>query len=87
MRTGAEPCRRLDGEWLDGGKQYKLVVPPNVPVRNFWAITTYDLETASYVRNVERNTIDSIMEGVQKNDDGSIDVYFGPTAPQGKESH
>ena len=76
-----------DGEWLDGGKQYKLVVPPNVPVRNFWAITTYDLETASYVRNVERNTIDSIMEGVQKNDDGSIDVYFGPTAPQGKESN
>jgi hypothetical protein len=76
-----------DGKWLDGGKQYKLVVPPNVPVRNFWAITTYDLETASYVRDVERNTIDSIMEGVQKNDDGSVDVYFGPTAPEGKESN
>ena len=76
-----------DGEWLDGGKQYKLVVPPNVPVRNFWAITTYDLETASYVRDVDRNTIDSIMEGLQKNDDGSVDVYFGPTAPEGKESN
>lgn len=76
-----------DGEWLDGGKHYKLVVPPDVPVRDFWAITTYDLETASYVRDVERNTIDSIMEGVQKNDDGSVDVYFGPTAPEGKESN
>jgi hypothetical protein len=24
-----------DGEWLDGGKNYKLVVPPKVPVRDF----------------------------------------------------
>ena len=29
-----------DGQWLDGGKNYKLVVPPNVPVRDFWAVTT-----------------------------------------------
>ena len=35
-----------DGEWLDGNKNYKLTMPPNVPVNDFWAITTYDLETA-----------------------------------------
>jgi len=68
-------------------KNYKLVVPPNVPVRNFWAITTYDLETASYIRNVEKSSIDSTQKQLQKNADGSVDIYFGPKAPKGKESN
>jgi len=76
-----------DGEWLDGGKNYKLVVPPNVPVSNFWAITTYDLETASYLRDIEPSSIDSNMKNVKKNADGSVDIYFGPKAPKGKESN
>jgi len=76
-----------DGQWLDGGKNYKLVMPPNVPVRNFWAITTYDLETASYVRNVQKSSIDNTQKQLQKNDDGSVDIYFGPKAPKGKESN
>jgi hypothetical protein len=76
-----------DGEWLDGGKRYRLVVPPNVPVRDFWAITTYDLETASYLRDLVPSSIDSTMTDVVKNEDGSVDIYFGPTAPEGKESN
>jgi hypothetical protein len=76
-----------DGEWLDGGKNYKLVMPANVPVRDFWAITTYDLETASYIRNMERSSIDSNMKEVKKNADGSVDIYFGPKPPRGKKSN
>ncbi len=76
-----------DGQWLDGSKNYKLVMPPKVPVRNFWAITTYDLETASYIRNVEKSSIDSTQKQLQRNDDGSVDIYFGPKAPRGKESN
>jgi len=76
-----------DGEWLDGGKNYKLVMPDNVPVRDFWAITTYDLETASYLRNIDKSSIDSTMKEVEKNADGSVDIYFGPNAPKGKESN
>ena len=76
-----------DGQWLDGGKNYKLEMPPNVPVRNFWAITTYDLETASYIRNVEKSSVDNTQKQLQWNDDGSVDIYFGPTAPKGKESN
>ena len=76
-----------DGEWLDGSKNYKLVMPPNVPVRDFWAITTYDLETASYIRNMEKSSIDSTMKEVKKNGDGSVDIYFGPKPPKGKESN
>jgi len=76
-----------DGEWLDGGKNYKLVMPANVPVRDFWAITTYDLETASYIRNMDRSSIDSTVKEVKKNADGSVDIYFGQKAPKGKESN
>ena len=76
-----------DLEWLDGGKNYKLVVPPNVPVRDFWAVTAYDLETASYIREVEKGSIDSNQKQLQKNGDGSVDIYLGPKPPKGKESN
>jgi hypothetical protein len=76
-----------DGEWLDGGKNYKLVVPANVPIRDFWAITTYDLATASYIRDVKKASIDSDMADLEKNADGSVDIYFGPKSPAGKESN
>jgi len=76
-----------DGKWLDGSKNYKLVMPPNVPARDFWAITTYDLETASYLRDLSPSSIDSNMKNVKKNADGSVDIYFGPKAPEGKESN
>jgi len=76
-----------DGEWLDGAKNYRLNVPAGVPVRDFWAITTYDLETASYLRDLEPSSIDSNMKSVKKNADGSVDIYFGPKAPKGKESN
>jgi hypothetical protein len=76
-----------DGEWLHGGKNYKLTMPAKVPVRDFWAITTYDLETASYLRDIEPSSIDSNMKEVKKNADGSVDIYFGPKAPKGKESN
>jgi hypothetical protein len=76
-----------DGKWLDGGKNYKLVVPPNVPVRDFWAVTAYDLETASYIRDVAKGSIDSNQKQLQKNADGSVDIYFGPKPPKGRESN
>ena len=76
-----------DGEWLDGGKNYKLVVPPDVPVKDFWSVTTYDLETASFLRNIEKSTIDSTMKDVEKNADGSVDIYFGPKPEKGREAN
>jgi hypothetical protein len=76
-----------DGQWLDGSKNYKLVMPPNVPVRNFWAITAYDLESASYIRNMDKSSVDNTQKELKKNSDGSVDIYFGPKAPKGKESN
>ena len=76
-----------DGEWLSGSRNYKLLVPPDVPVSDFWAVTAYDLETASYLRDVPRSSIDSSTAALKKNDDGSVDIYFGPKAPAGKEAN
>jgi hypothetical protein len=77
----------MEGEWLDGSKNYKLVMPADVPVRDFWAITTYDLETASYIRNLDKSSIDSNMPEVEKNKDGTVNIYFGPEPPKGKTNN
>ena len=58
-----------------------------MPVRNFWALTAYDLETASYIRDVEKGSIDSNTPDMKKNADGSINIYFGPRAPGGLEAN
>jgi hypothetical protein len=76
-----------DNQWLDGSKNYKLTMPAEVPVRDFWAITTYDLESASYLRDIEKSSIDSTMSEVQKNADGSTTIYFGPKPETDKETN
>jgi hypothetical protein len=75
------------GNWLDGGSTYKLVVPPNVPARDFWSVVVYDLETAAWIRDVPKVGLDSSMEDLVANPDGSVDIYFGPNAPDGKEGN
>ena len=69
------------------GKTYKLVVPPDVPARDFWSVVAYDRETAAWIRDMPKVGIDSSKEGVVTNEDGSVDVYFGPKAPEGKEAN
>ena len=76
-----------DGQWLDGSKNYKLVVPPKVPVKDFWAVTAYDLISASYIRDKSKSSIDSSLKGLKKNADGSVNMYFGPKAPAGQEAN
>jgi hypothetical protein len=77
-----------DGNLLDGGVSYTLKIPANVPAKDFWSIVAYDPQTRSQLqtsqpfpaRNNERHEL-------QVSEDGSIDLYFGPTAPTGRESN
>ena len=76
-----------NGKWLQGGNTYTLRVPPNPPVEQFWAMTLYDTETRCFIDNKhEIAGLDSRMD-LNKNDDGSVDLYFGPKPPQGKEKN
>ncbi len=75
------------GHPLDGSKTYRLTVPPNTPVRQYWSATVYDGQTHALIKNVSRASCASNGGDVQKNADGSVDVYFAPKSPAGKESN
>jgi hypothetical protein len=79
--------RDAKGEFLDGGKDYKLHLPADVPVKNFWSIVAYDADSRSLLRNDQPFPSVSTYTGPKANDDDSIDVYFGPSAPAGKEKN
>ena len=39
-----------DGEPFDGGKTYKVTLPPNIPAAKFWSFTLYDNQTRSMLQ-------------------------------------
>lgn len=76
------------GNPLDGGKNYRLRLPPNIPVANFWSVILYDNQTRSMLQTDQHwPAISSQTKGLQVNPDTSVDIYFGPSAPAGKESN
>ena len=77
--------RDKDGDSYDGAKTYRLAVPANAPVEQYWSVTAYDRQTHALIKNVDRASRASNSAEVQKNADGSVDLYFGPKAPAGKE--
>ena len=77
-----------DGQPFDGSKTYKVTLPPNVPVNNFWSFTLYDSQTRSMLQtDQDLPAIDSIKNHPVPNSDGSIDIYFAPQAPEGREEN
>ena len=73
---------------LDGSKTYRLRVPANAPVKDFWAVTIYDNQTRSMLQTKRRfPTLGSQTKGIKPNADGSHDIYFGPKPPKGFENN
>ncbi|HEU5296265.1 MAG TPA: DUF1254 domain-containing protein [Burkholderiaceae bacterium] len=78
--------RDAKGEYLQGHKSYRLRIPPDPPVKDFWSVIVYDAMSRSMLQNGQRFPTVSMYSKPQANIDGSIDVYFGPdAAPVGKE--
>jgi hypothetical protein len=104
MATGITPamCMRLtgigsqylfamrdsEGNYLDGARDYRLTLPPDVPESRFWSVLMYDNQTRSMLQTDQQfPRLGSQSGTVEANSDGSIDIYFGPEAPQGHENN
>ena len=73
---------------FDGAKTYKLTVPANPPAKQFWSFTIYNTYDRVGIDNKTQNAdLSSRDEGLRRNPDGSVDLYFGPSAPKGYEKN
>jgi hypothetical protein len=66
------------GAFLDGGKRYRLHIPPNIPAKHFWSVVAYDADSRSILRNDQPFPSVSTYTHPRANADGSIDIVFGP---------
>ena len=81
--------RDSGGALLKGDKTYRLRVPADTPTRDFWSGIVYSLRTKSMIPNPENKVGLSSYDKSKMaiNGDGSVDLYFGPRAPAGKETN
>ena len=74
-----------EGAPLSGGSSYRMKLPPNIPAGNFWSVTLYEAENASGLANGQPFPSLGLRDKPAQNADGSIDLYLGPKAPDGKQ--
>jgi hypothetical protein len=79
--------RDANDEFLMGQHTYRLHLPPDIPAANFWSVTVYHPETRSLMANGEDKPSRNSYEELRYNEDGSIDLYLGPTPPDGYEQN
>ena len=77
------------GRYLIGGSSYQLLLPKDIPAKDFWSVVVYDPQTRSLLQTprTARPSLSSQSGQVLANPDGSTTIYFGPAAPEGKESN
>jgi hypothetical protein len=75
------------GERLRGERTYTVRIPANVPAKQYWSMIVYAVDTAALIREAPVVTLDSYNQAMQRNADGSVDIYFGPKPPAGKEAN
>jgi hypothetical protein len=77
-----------DGEFLDGSRNYRITLPPDIPESRFWSVMAYDRQTRSMLQTDQAMPdVGSQSGSVVTNPDGTTDVYIGPTAPKGREAN
>jgi hypothetical protein len=78
-----------NGKPLDAGKLYKVDVPADIPVKQFWALTIYDRATFAFIySDSNRTTLSSYdLAKMKKNADGGVTLYVGPKPPSDLETN
>jgi hypothetical protein len=80
---GMTTYRDADGNSLLGQHTYRLHVPEEVPVAQFWQIPVYEVATRALINADQQRTSLSSTDELTRNDDGSVYLYFGPLLPEG----
>lgn len=81
-------ARDGNGDFLDGGKTYRVTLPAPIPVGQFWSFTVYDAQTRSMLPTDQKLAgIDSNQKAMKADADGSYTVWFGPKPPEGHEAN
>jgi hypothetical protein len=76
------------GNYMDGSKTYRLHLPPNIPAKDFWSVIIYDPQTRSMLQTDQQYpSINSQKSDLVVNNDGSVDISFGPNPPSGKKAN
>ncbi len=73
--------RDSDGKFLTGSNTYKLHLPPNVPAALFWAVTAYNITDGTMPETDQLLPSTNGYYDQPRNNDGSIDIWFGPKKP------
>jgi hypothetical protein len=73
--------RDADARFLQGDSEYRLHLPPGIPALNFWSVLVYDAVSRSQVQTSQPLPSVSSYTNPVVNDDGSIDITFGPNQP------
>ncbi|MEE1806915.1 DUF1214 domain-containing protein [Streptomyces sp. BE133] len=76
-----------DGQDLDGGRNYRLTVTADVPVSQYWSLVVYSSDTHTFLPNSTQLSRSSLNPDLVTNEDGTVDLYFGPQAPTGQDSN
>jgi len=79
--------RDAEDNFLMGDYSYKMHLPAGIPAKDFWSVTVYHPDTRSLLQNGQPKPSVSTYDEPIFNEDGSIDIYFGPEAPEGFEKN
>ena len=81
-----EAQKDSDDNWLDGGENYKLTIPANAPMKQFWSITVYDEEGFLVENPIGRYALGD-RDSLVYNPDGSLDIDIGHSVPATGEAN
>lgn len=71
-----------EGRTLAGAGTYRLKIPANPPVRQYWSVTAYDRKTHALIRNQKSASRSSLSPDLKQNADGSVDIVFSAREPK-----
>lgn len=76
------------GNTLTGERNYLFLLPEGMPSCKFWSVIVYDSPSGFMIKTDQSwPSVYSSCKNLLVNQDGTIEIRFGPTAPSGKESN